>query len=170
MSASTAEGLDARCIEDVFSRAFTADFNTRLVGGAEEPLYQPATLDAQAEIYYRRDYARSALHEVAHWCVAGSHRRRVSDYGYWYTADGRDTQQQAAFFCVEAKPQAIESFFCAAAGIAFAPSLDNLSLEIPEPMLEQFQHQLRREQARFDKDGLPFRAARFAQALRKACR
>ncbi|WP_435215815.1 elongation factor P hydroxylase [Luminiphilus sp. nBUS_16] len=163
-----AMGLDARCIEGVFSRAFAAEFNTRLVGGADEPLYQPPTSGAPAEIYYCRDYARSALHEVAHWCVAGSRRRRFSDYGYWYTADGRDTQQQAAFFCVEAKPQALESFFCAAAGIAFAPSLDNLSLEIPAAMLEQFQNQLRREQARFNNHGLPFRAARFAQALRKA--
>jgi elongation factor P hydroxylase len=170
VNASRAKGLDARCIEAVFSKAFSAEFNTRLVGGADEPFYQPATSDAQAEIYYRRDYARSALHEVAHWCVAGSQRRCVSDYGYWYTADGRDTRQQAAFFCVEAKPQAIESFFCAAAGIAFAPSLDNLSVEIPAPMLEQFHQQLRREQAGFDNHGLPLRAARFAKALRKACR
>ena len=32
------------------------------------PYYEPGT---PSVIYFREDFDRSALHEVAHWCVAG---------------------------------------------------------------------------------------------------
>ena len=168
MTVSAAKQFDARLIENIFSDCFSGSFHTRLVGGAEEPLYLPETAGAPAAIHYRSDYRRSALHEVAHWCVAGPLRRGLKDYGYWYSADDRDSAKQGAFFCVEAKPQALESLFCAAAGIAFTVSVDNLSLEIPQSMLEQFENKLRWECHQFQKNGLPKRAELFSQALRQA--
>ena len=122
-------------LETLFDQCFFATESTRLVGQAEEPFYQPACDDQPAQIFYTRDYFRSALHEVAHWCVAGSARRQLPDFGYWYAADGRDGQQQLAFLQVEVKPQALELLFCAAAGHGFRVSLDNLSGEAvsPEP-------------------------------------
>lgn len=108
---------------DTFNHEF-ADFQTRLVGGFDEPFYQAGP---PAQIQFRADYPRSALHEVAHWCVAGTERRKLDDYGYWYAPDGRNAAQQKAFEQVEVRPQALESLFCAALGIDFSPSLDNLN-------------------------------------------
>lgn len=116
-------------LEQLFSRCFFADYQTRLCGGAAEPLYQPATAGAAAVIYYRHDYFRSALHEVAHWCVAGDERRLREDYGYWYEPDGRNAEQQATFLQLEVLPQALERLFCLAADHPFAVSVDNLQGE-----------------------------------------
>ena len=77
--------LDAAQLVALFNRAFEATDNTVLQGGADEPYYVPGQPSC---IYFRADYARSALHEVAHWCVAGVRRRRFPDYGYWYSPDG----------------------------------------------------------------------------------
>jgi elongation factor P hydroxylase len=55
-----------------------------------------------------KDYLASALHEVAHWCLAGVERRKLEDYGYWYSPDGRSRGEQSAFENVEARPQALE--------------------------------------------------------------
>ncbi|MCG8439844.1 MAG: elongation factor P hydroxylase, partial [Pseudomonadales bacterium] len=71
-------------------------------------------------------YFRSALHEIAHWCVAGDARRQLEDYGYWYAPDGRNAEQQTQFASVEVLPQAYEALFCAACGHDFRVSLDNL--------------------------------------------
>ena len=92
----------------VFNRVFQAAEATILCGGAAEPYYEPG---APSVIYFREDFDRSALHEVAHWCVAGPVRRGLSDYGYWYAPDGRNAEQQSAFYSVEVKPQAIEALF-----------------------------------------------------------
>ena len=117
--------LSAADIEQAFADCF-ADTGTRLCGGFDEPFYRAGP---PAEIHYREDYVRSALHECAHWCVAGAERRLQDDYGYWYTADGRNAAQQQAFEDVEVVPQAIESLFCEALAIPFAPSVDNLTGE-----------------------------------------
>ena len=50
----------------------------------------------------------SALHEVAHWCIASAGRRRCRDYGYWYIPPPRDATAQTEFFAVEARVQALE--------------------------------------------------------------
>ena len=113
----------AQDLEALFAQTFAAQYNTVLCGGAEEPLYQPG---APHRIVYTRDYFRSALHEVAHWCVAGEKRRQLPDYGYWYAPDGRDAAQQRAFEQVEVRPQALELLFCEACGHPFSVSLDNL--------------------------------------------
>ena len=112
----------ALCLSGCFNRAFSLTENTVLEGGANEPYYRPGSPNV---IYFREDYSRSALHEVAHWCVAGAARRGLPDYGYWYAPDGRDEAQQAAFYGVEVRPQAIEKMFCEALGIDFKVSVDN---------------------------------------------
>lgn len=120
-------------LERLFNDCFLGRENTRLTGQAEEPFYQPACDDMPAQIFYTRDYFRSALHEIAHWCVAGPARRQLADFGYWYEADGRDAGQQQAFLQVEVKPQALELLFCAATGHRFRVSLDNLGGEAVDP-------------------------------------
>jgi len=81
-------------LESVFNALFLPTYGTRLVGGADEPLYLPAKHGKPHTIYYRDDYTSSALHECAHWCIAGPERRQLEDYGYWYAPDGRSREQQ----------------------------------------------------------------------------
>ena len=114
-------------LERVFRRTFLNRYRTLLAGGAQEPVYLPATDSGQiSRIFYTRDYFRSALHEVAHWCIAGPARRGQIDYGYWYAPDGRTASQQQAFMQVEVAPQAIELMACAVCGHPFRVSLDHL--------------------------------------------
>ncbi len=118
--------FSAQELETLFWHRLGRQWHTRLAGGAEEPLYLPAEGQCPALIRYAHDYFRSALHEIAHWCIAGPRRRLQQDYGYWYAPDGRDAEQQALFLRVEEKPQALEWLFCAACGHDFCVSLDNL--------------------------------------------
>lgn len=136
-----------------------------LVGGASEPFYLPGQPN---QVLFRADYVRSALHEVAHWCVAGRRRRGLPDYGYWYTPDGRSAERQAAFFLVEAKPQAIESLFCEALNVAFAPSVDNLVHASSDSALRAFEKRIGVWRARLLGGGLPRRASRFMAALARS--
>ena len=62
-------------------------YNTKIIGGFVEPYYKAQSNSNPAEIQFSHDYIRSALHELAHWCVAGVERRQVDDYGYWYRMD-----------------------------------------------------------------------------------
>lgn len=110
----------------VFDQTFI-DEQTRLLGGFDEPFYKAGP---PHQIRFRADYPRSALHEVAHWCIAGIERRQQDDYGYWYAPDGRDAQQQVEFERVEVRPQSLEALFCQAIGLDFEPSLDNLNGEV----------------------------------------
>ncbi len=87
-------------------------FNTELIGGADEPIYRPA--DSQNDrnrLFYRQDYLSSALHEIAHWCIAGPERLKWEDFGYWYQPDVLSKQQQKEFDKVEIKPHALETAF-----------------------------------------------------------
>ena len=77
-------GLTADDIVACFDQLFSQRFNVRLRGGGEEPLFRPAREGEMAEIQFRADYPASALHEVAHWCLAGRKRHRYEDFGYWY--------------------------------------------------------------------------------------
>jgi elongation factor P hydroxylase len=90
------------------------------------------------------------------------------DYGYWYAPEGRDAAQQAAFFRVEAAPQALESIFCEALGVPFSPSVDNPGQPLPD--LAPFLEALAAQRARWEQGGLPPRAARFRDALRGLAR
>lgn len=158
-----ARTLDARQIEQVFNAEFCASHNTCLQGGAEEPLYLPAAGGDPHRIRYRLDYAASALHEVAHWCVAGAARRQLEDYGYWYAPDGRSPSQQAEFERVEVRPQALEWVFASAAGLDFRVSADNLDAGLGPS--ERFKDGVHDQVLEFCQHGLPQRAGRFAAAL-----
>ena len=118
-------------IEDIiaiFNETFYKDFNTKLVRGNEEPVYLPASDECEHHrIIFAHGYFASALHEIAHWCLAGDKRRLLEDFGYWYEPDGRNHEQQKAFEQVEIKPQAIEWAFCVAANKRFNVSADNLN-------------------------------------------
>ena len=126
-----------------FNAGMGQRYAVRLCGGAEEPFYKAASESTPyATIVYRADYLRSALHELAHWCIAGTVRRGLDDYGYWYEADGRSFEQQLAFMRVEAKPQALESIFCRVLGIPFQVSLDNLENGFTRAVTQQFADQV----------------------------
>ena len=114
----------------IFENTFYQSHNTRLIKGDCEPVYLPATQDIPYhQIVFAHGFYASALHEIAHWLVAGIERRQQEDYGYWYCPDGRDKHQQAEFESVEVKPQAIEWLLSTAAGFPFNVSVDNLNGE-----------------------------------------
>ena len=156
------EPLYAHELTYLFNREFAVSDKTSLIGGAAEPYYQPGS---SHRIYFRADYVRSALHEVAHWCVAGRRRRELPDYGYWYSPDGRDADQQQAFFAVEARPQAIERCFCEAINMPFSPSVDNVGEYIEPQQLRRFEARIQEWCDQFERTRLPLRAARFVTAL-----
>lgn len=156
------DGMDnwiARLNDTVLS-----DYNTRLAGGFDEPFYRAFRGSAPAEIRFTYDYERSALHELAHWCVAGSARRQQDDYGYWYAPDGRTNAQQQLFFQVEVVPQAIEKHFCAALDLPFAVSVDNLDNRALEG-IQEFSAAVDVRFTRYQREGLPERAARIYRCL-----
>lgn len=162
--------MNAQCLESLFDRCFTDSCGTVLRGGAEEPLYTPASVSAPACIRYREDFVSSALHEVAHWCIAGRARRESVDYGYWYAPDGRTPAQQVAFERVEARPQALEWIFAQSCASAFSLSLDNLAGTIDAGDRLRFAEAVVREAEILRSTGLPPRAKVFASALRTASR
>ncbi len=131
----------------IFSDSFSESEYTALVGGASEPFYQPWEGGEQAQIHFRKDYFSSALHEVAHWCIAGDERRKLPDYGYWYIEDGRDEAQQRSFFQVEVKPQSLEWMFSVACGLPFTVSVDNTNISTGVDW--QYWEELERDKERF---------------------
>ncbi|SDK29794.1 elongation factor P hydroxylase [Microbulbifer yueqingensis] len=156
----------ARRIVTVFDRCFSAPEgeNTRLCGGAEEPYYRPAGAEfPYHRIEFTRDYPASALHEVAHWCVAGPARRLLPDYGYWYAPDGRTEFQQALFEQVEVQPQALEWIFARACGLRFRVSADNLESGLGPS--EAFRRNIWLQARAFCREGVNGRAGLFARAL-----
>lgn len=156
---------DAAAITRLFNERFGQRLQTRLCGNAPEPLYQPADENcAHHRLHFRADYAASALHEIAHWCIAGPARRQLLDYGYWYQPDGRDNQYQRQFEAVEARPQALEWLFSQAAGLPFRLSIDNLDAEAD---IDPFPFALAVWQAlqTYLHRGLPPRAADFRDSL-----
>lgn len=160
---------DCQHLIALFAECFALDYNTCLVAGGQEPEYLPARAgQPQHRIIFAHDYFRSALHEVAHWCVAGAERRLLADFGYWYAPDGRDSEQQRTFEQVEVRPQALEWLFCAAAAHPFRVSLDNLSGEETDP--GPFQRAVQAQVLQYLDAGLPERPARFVQALTNAYR
>lgn len=167
LKSSCREKPVATRLERVFARCFASSMRTCLRGGVLEPLYQPAS-DAQDMhvIYYREDFFASALHEIAHWCIAGEQRRQQVDFGYWYSPDGRTPQQQAAFEAVEYKPQALEWFFCKASGHRFRISVDNLDTVAGQlPDTTAFRARVLAQALHWRDRGLPHRAGVFYHAL-----
>jgi elongation factor P hydroxylase len=148
----------------IFNHCFEEEFNTRLVKGNDEPVYIPANADQSYHaIYFAHGFFSSALHECAHWFIAGPERRLQEDYGYWYAPDGRNAEQQLLFQTVEIKPQAIESILSESAGHPFQISVDNLSGEPYDT--ENFKTAVFQQAEVYRLQGLPKRAERFRQAL-----
>ncbi|QGX38548.1 hypothetical protein E2H98_02270 [Permianibacter aggregans] len=155
---------DAEALIALFNQTFADSENTILVGGGAEPEYLPATDIEPARIIFREDYAASALHEIAHWCVAGAERRKLHDFGYWYEPDGRSAEQQRLFEQVEVKPQALEWMFSLAAGMKFHLSADNLGGE--GGVSDSFRQAVFVQCRRNFLDGVAERSQRFFQALK----
>jgi elongation factor P hydroxylase len=163
MSNAKPELASAAKIAARFNDLFTGPYNVRMSGGAAEPEYQPACRDAPAQIRYRSDFPHSALHEAAHWCIAGPQRRTLSDYGYWYQPPPRGRQAQQAFARVEAKVQGLEAIFAQAVALPFRVSIDDVDnlLNFEAEFSEVVEVERRCWRAR----GLPARAKAFEAAL-----
>lgn len=168
------ESLRLALIIGLFDQLFRERLNTGLLGGAEEPIYIPAGLTAAEaglssvesyhRLYFRHDYLSSALHESAHWCIAGAQRRAQLDFGYWYSPDGRSTEQQQLFEQAEVRPQALEWIFSVACGQRFRVSADNLASG--QGVSHDFvQAIVRQAQSWCTGDSLPPRGRLFIEAL-----
>lgn len=161
--------VQAEQLIELFYDTFFEQFNIRLVGGAEEPLYLPAGSRAGGDVcghhrlYFRLDYVSSAFHEIAHWCIAGPERRLQVDFGYWYQPDGRTAGQQRFFERAEIKPQALEWHFSVAAGHRFHLSADNLNGEAG--VSGAFARAVCRQARKFCTQSLPPRARRLIDVL-----
>lgn len=154
-------------IEDVialFNGLFADTFRTRLLCGGDEPLYLPANDGCDYHrVIFAHGFFASALHEISHWCIAGSQRRMLEDYGYWYLPDGRDAQQQRDFEAVEIPPQALELLFSRACALRFHVSVDNLG-EVAVDR-DDFRTRVEARAERYEREGLPQRAEAFRLAL-----
>lgn len=65
-------------VSDLFSKEFEVSFSTKLIGGADEPLYLPKNRPGGFSLLkFRSDFVSSALHEISHWCIAGDRKSVV---------------------------------------------------------------------------------------------
>lgn len=150
----------------IFNQNFLVDENTRLVKGTDEPIYLPASKEhANHQIIFAHGFFASALHETAHWCIAGAKRRLQVDYGYWYEPDTRTADSQHVFVGVEAKPQALEWIFSKACNRKFVISLDNPDANLAD--FAYFKQQVVNTAQVYQQQGLPARGMRFYQALQE---
>ncbi|MGF1714571.1 elongation factor P hydroxylase [Photobacterium chitinilyticum] len=151
----------------IFNRTFLNSYNTELLLGGDEPIYLPASEGYKKHrIIFARGYFASALHEIAHWCIAGPKRRLLEDYGYWYESDGRTADVQAEFEKVEIKPQAVEWILSASCGFRFQVSCDNLSGNC-EPDRVGFTNKVREQVLIYLEQGMPERTKVLSEALRE---
>ncbi len=163
-------------VTELFDQLFGDRLNTRLLGGAEEPIYIPAGLTTEEagvspvetyhRLYFRYDYLSSALHESAHWCIAGIRRREQLDFGYWYSPDGRSSQQQQLFEQAEVRPQALEWMLSVACGQRFRVSADNLASN-QDASSDFIAAVVAQAQSWCAGDSLPSRGRLFIEALAK---
>ncbi|PSL13204.1 hypothetical protein CLV44_11333 [Marinobacterium halophilum] len=157
---------DYQVLIDIFNALFLPTYNTELVAGDDEPIYRPADeLHAHHHIIFAHGFYASALHEIAHWCVAGPERRLLEDFGYWYKPDGRTPVEQAEFERVEVRPQAYEWIFNQAAGRRFHFSADNLSAGIGAS--DTFQQNVLHRIQQLLSEGLPPRVQMLVAALQR---
>ncbi|WP_305815736.1 elongation factor P hydroxylase [Photobacterium leiognathi] len=151
----------------IFNGLFLESLNTELLLGGDEPIYLPASNEREHnQIIFARGYFASAMHELAHWCIAGVERRKLEDYGYWYEPDGRSDAVQAEFEKVEIKPQAIEWILSASCGFKFQVSCDNLSGD-SEPDRVAFTLKVREQVLTYLEYGIPERAKMLSDAFRE---
>lgn len=152
-------------LEQIFNGCFVEREKTCLRSGADEPIYLPWSAERDvAEIHSTKDYFASALHEIAHWCIAGAERRKLEDYGYWYEPDGRSEHTQRLFEQVEYQPQALEWILTRACQAPFRLSVDNVNQ--PEVgASDHFISAVTAQAKRYIAQGLPVRAQYFLNAL-----
>ena len=148
----------------LFNQCFFEKYNTQLVRGTDEPLYLPADeTRPHHTLYFAHGFFASALHESAHWLIAGEARRKLVDFGYWYTPDGRSAKEQELFQSVEVKPQAMEWILSVAAGVRFRVSIDNLNGS--EADTSAFKLAVYNQVKTYCEKGLSARAESFRRAL-----
>ena len=144
----------------VFNCTFS-DHSVVMHGGYREPMYIPG-MDV-AEIRYTLDHTASALHEAAHWCIAGRRRRRNTDYGYFCEPPPRSGMHRVRFEDVEIEAQSVEVLLAEAAGSQFQPSADDV--DVPLFLLEAFSSRILERARERRQVGLPKRADKFRAAL-----
>ncbi len=150
----------------LFNQQFLASHNTQLVCCEKEPIYRPSdACHPHHRIIFAHGFFASALHEIAHWCVAGKERRLLEDFGYWYQPDGRTAEQQAEFEKVEVKPQALEWIFSQSALFPFHFSADNLTSGLGAS--QAFQQAVLAQVQTYLTNGLPTRAQCWSDCLIK---
>ena len=156
--------FQAELLIRLFNQHFIPTRQTELVCCEPEPIYRPADdQHPNHRIIFAHGFFASALHEIAHWCVAGKQRRLLEDFGYWYVPDGRTAEQQIEFEKVEIKPQALEWIFSMSAGFQFHFSADNLSGEAG--VSQTFQQAVLTQVKDYLENGLPEDAADWSQIL-----
>lgn len=155
---------DAQDLVELFNNLFQQSHRTILVRGDAEPLYIPAKeAGAHHQLIFAHGFFASALHEIAHWCIAGSKRRQCIDFGYWYQPDGRTLLQQKAFESAEVKPQALEWIFSVASQHSFRFSADNLNGAAGSSA--SFKDAVWHQALAYLSGSMPRRALHFCQAL-----
>ncbi len=147
---------DPAALVAIFNRLFLETENTQIRMGAAEPFYKAASDTHTAIIFCREDFFSSALHEIAHWSLAGVKRRGIDDFGYWYNPEGRSLSEQLEFERVEIKPQAIEWVLSTACDHKFHFSADNLAQSAIAS--DEFKKAVKAEAVNYLKNGLPDRA------------
>jgi elongation factor P hydroxylase len=148
----------------IFNRCFASEYNTQLAKGSDEPIYLPANEERPCHtIFFAHGFFSSALHECSHWLIAGEHRRKLVDFGYWYAPDGRTAAQQALFQSVEIQPQAMEWVLSQATKHRFRVSIDNLNGE--ESDTQAFKQSVYQQVKKYCEQGLSTRANLFRKAL-----
>ena len=149
---------------DLFNQTFLDSHQTALVCCESEPIYRPAQDGQTADhIVFAQGFFASALHEIAHWCIAGSQRRKLEDFGYWYEPDGRSAQRQKQFETVEIKPQALEWLFTLACNRRFHFSADNLAAAVS--VSDRFQQNVYAQARDYLTQGMPQDANTWLRAL-----
>ena len=149
---------------NLFNSLFRDTHNTVLVKGDDEPIYLPADENnPHHRVIFAHGFFASALHEIAHWCVAGEERRKLEDFGYWYKPDGRTADEQTLFEKVEVAPQALEWIMAQASGLKFNFSADNLSGGIGAS--DSFRQNVHDRVHQLLKSGLPDRHRQLVEAM-----
>ena len=162
---------DYQDLIQIFNQCFSESYNTRLEKGGDYPIYLPEFIDEGNQlserpynvILFAHGFYSSALHEIAHWLVAGKERRKLEDFGYWYEPDGRSAERQREFEQVEVKPQAIEWILATAANFRYFASADNLTGDAGDN--SAFKQAVYDQVKIYAEKGLPLRAEQLRQAL-----
>ena len=86
----------------IFNDLFSDSFNTCLEGGADEPLYLPASsICKHNRLIFFQDYISRALYDISHSCIVGDKCRNLLDYVSLYYPDGRCVAEKTILEKVE---------------------------------------------------------------------